>query len=196
MRRSAASRRPSAAEGRDSRVRVILHRSHRVATAVLGLGLASLLAPGCVSEPRHENASTRGNRAVSVELRRAITGVGYSGVLFTPLDEKGGERSGFTPSEYDIARMEARLPQILREAGPRLFAAESPSLARYRRQYSGERSGKQRIIQANFIHEDLIAERDIDWKHRRVAIRDAGSRAFQLWYDADAARILQLRPNP
>ena len=85
--------------------------------------LASL--QGCVTETRRESALDSTGRGVSVELRRAITGIGYKGVLFTPLDTQGAVLLGWTPSAYDIARMESHLPQILPDAGPRLFASGS-----------------------------------------------------------------------
>ena len=92
--------------------------------------------------------------------------------------------------------MEARLPGMLQEAGPRLFAEGPPNLGEYRRQYSGHRANDRRIIQVNYIHIALIKERDLDWKQQRLPVYDAGNRYFQIWYDLDAARIVKLLPAP
>ena len=160
------------------------------------IATAFLLAPsqGCVTETRRESALDSTGRGVSVELRRAITGIGYKGVLFTPLDTQGSVLLGWTPSAYDIARMESHLPQILPDAGPRLFASGLPDLAEYRRQYSGHLMDDRRILQVNLIHSALIEERNLDWEHNRSPIHDVGARYFQVWFDLDAERIVQLLP--
>ena len=175
--------------------RVTPRYSRRRVIALLAVLLATGVGPGCVRERLRGSTLDQDGRVVSVELRRRVTGVGYTGVLFTPLDAEGAEIFGFTPSDYDIARMEAVLPQLLQAAGPRLFEEGLPELPRYRRQYSGYRNGERRIIQTNFLRGDLIAERSLDWKNRREAIRDAGPRAFQLWFDADSRQVIQLLPD-
>jgi len=168
------------------------HRSiSLVAVAFLVISL-----PGCVTETKRQSGLDPGSRAVSVELRRPIGGIGYAGVLFTPLDAEGGHLLGWAPSEYDIARMEAHLPGMLREAGPGMFADGSPDLGEYRRQYSGHLAKDRRIIQANYIHFALIKERNLDWKQQRLPVHDAGTRYFQIWYDLDAAQIVKLLPAP
>ncbi len=151
--------------------------------------------PGCVTETKRQSGLDPEGRAVSVELRRPIVGIGYDGVLFTPLDAKGAQLLGWAPSEYDIARMEARLPGMLAGAGPRLFADGPPDLAEYRRQYSGHLANDRRIIQVNYIHFALIKERNLDWKHQRLPIHDADTRYFRIWYDLDAARIVKFLPD-
>ncbi len=138
---------------------------------------------GCVTETKRRSALDPSARAVSVELRRPIAGIGYTGVLFTPLDAAGDALLGWTPSEYEIARMEARLPSLLKDAGPKLFAGELPDLREYRRQYSGHATSDRRILQVNYIHSSLIAERNLDWKHRRFPILNVGARYFKIWFD-------------
>ncbi len=150
---------------------------------------------GCVTETKRRSALDPSARVVSVELRRPITGIGYKGVLFTPLDAAGDALLGWTPSNYDIARMEARLPSLLPGAGPKLFAGELPDLSEYRRQYSGHATSDRRIIQANYIHSSLIAERNLDWKHRRVPILNVGARYFQIWFDIEAEQVVHLLPK-
>lgn len=161
------------------------------------VAMASLVTPlpGCVTETKRRSGLDPRGRSVSVELRRPIVGIGYDGILFTPLDAKGAHLLGWSPSEFDIARMEARLPEILPEAGPRLFADGPPDLAEYRRQYSGHLANDRRIIQVNYIHFTLIKERNLDWKQRRLPVYDVSSRYFQIWYDLDAARIVKLSPD-
>ena len=153
------------------------------------------LSHGCVTETKSQSEFTPSALGVSVELRRTITGIGYEGVLFTPLDAEGAKLLGWSPSEFDIARMEARLPQILLEAGPRVFAGRLPDLGEYRRQYSGHLADDRRIIQVNYIHFDLVEERGLDWKHRRVPVYGAGARFFQVWFDVEDARIIRLLPE-
>ena len=167
----------------------------RLTLSVIAAAFLVMSIQGCVTETKRRSALDSSARAVSVELRRTIAGIGYSGVLFTPLDAKGAELLGWTPSEYDIARMEAHLPNLLSDAGPKLFADEPPDLGEYRRQYSGHVTGDRRIIQANYIHFSLIAERNLDWKHRRVPILDAGARYFRVWFDMQAVQILHLLPE-
>jgi hypothetical protein len=162
--------------------------------AFLGAAFLIIAFQGCVTETRSKSGLEPGARAVSVELRRTISGIGYNGVLFTPLDGEGADLLGWTPSEYDIARMEALVPENLVAASPRLFAAGLPKLVEYRRQYSGHLANDRRIIQANYIHYSLIKERKLDWKHSRVPVSDAGARYFQLWFDLDSERIVNLLP--
>jgi len=160
-----------------------------VATALFVISL-----PACVTETKRKSGLDLGSHEVSIELRRPIVGIGYDGVLFKLLDAEGAQLLGFTPSEYDIARMEARVPGMLRSAGPRLFAEGPPDLARYRRQYSGHLAKGQRIIQVNYIDVALIKERNLDWKHRRSPVYDVGTRYFRIWYDLDAEQIVKLLP--
>ena len=187
--RLAASEARSATKPRGSRPRWNLSYSFIAATFLL------ILLQGCVTETKRRSALDSSSRAVSVELRRPIIGISYKGVLFTPLDAEGNELLGWTPSEYDIARMEAHLPRILPDAGPGLFAGSPPNLSEYRRQYSGHIMGDRRIIQVNYIHLTLIEERSLDWKHTRVPIYDAGVRYFQVWFDLEAERVVNLLPK-
>lgn len=155
----------------------------------------AIFIQGCVTEATRQSSLDPSALAVSVELRRVITGIGYKGVLFTPLDAEGAELLGWTPSAYDIARMEARVPELLERAGPRLFAEGLPDLSRYRRQYSGHLANDRRILQANYIDFTLIQERNLDWEHSRIPVYDAGARYFQVWFDMESERIVQLLPT-
>ncbi|NQZ96446.1 MAG: hypothetical protein HRU01_08055 [Myxococcales bacterium] len=158
-----------------------------LAAPFLAAVVAALLT-ACVQEKTRPSLLPK---TVSVELRRAVVGVGYQGVVFTPLDAGGGAPLGFSPSDLDIATMEARLPSLLAgQSGA--FGGSPPLLANYVRQYTGQVSDGRRVLQTNFIDQDLVKERGIDWRNQRVRFEDAGPRFFQIWYDTGGQHIVRL----
>lgn len=145
--------------------------------------LAILPAFACVETPIQNDV------ARSVELVQPVSGPGYVGVLFVPLDSRGRSLLGWVPDRSDVARVEAQLPERLAAAPPASFPDVSTHLVAYRRQYLGQLQDGRRVLQVNFIEEQLIDERKLDWESRRVMVPDVGRRFFQLWYDLDADMV-------
>ena len=150
MTRSCASVAPSQVEG-------VCGARFLLAALVAGLLLA------CVQEKTRPSLLPN---AVSVELRRTVVGIGYEGVVFTPLDAEGEGPLGFSPSDLDIATMEARLPALL--ADHSAFGGSPPVLADYVRQYTGVVSNGRRVLQTHFIERSLARERGVDWRNQRA----------------------------
>jgi hypothetical protein len=161
---------------------MVIRRPSRLVAA-----LALMASSGCVEAPVEQR------RAPSTELHRPVSGPGYVGVLFIPLDPAGRSIMGWVPDRSDVMRVEARLPELLAGTPPAAYPQVAAHLDAYRRQYLGQRERGRRILQLSFIERTLIEERNLDWRSQRFLVPDAGRRFFQIWYDLEADRIARFQ---
>jgi len=125
----------------------------------------------------------------------SISTGGVEGVIFPASQANSvGDATGrkgltyWTPSKSDVAGAFPKIRGFLKSEAPAIAAR----LTRYRCQYFGIIvEGKKRIY-CNFFHRDGgIA----NWKSEPLFVLDGGDRFFQLEYDLESEKCLDLRIN-
>ena len=106
-----------------------------------------------------------------------IAGVGYEGAIFA---------LGWAPSDEEVRRLEAGLPDARRASLP---AAARP-LADYFRQYGGglDADGRRRI-HVHGIHRDFLRETAIDPRTDVRLVADGGDSFFEAVYDPESGHF-------
>ena len=107
---------------------------------------------------------------------------------------KPGE-AGWTPSDLDIAKLEAKLPAALALARPDLASRKwlEGAPARWLRQYVGIVRGGHRFIYGNFVP-DLERMR-IVWRQQPQGTCDGGADFFGAEYDVEKGMFSHLAFN-
>ncbi len=141
-------------------------------------------------------------RGMTTTPNLRVTTAAYDGVIFT---QGNAEDAGlnvlfndpiedyWTPSEADIADMEARLMPYLNETIPegdwRYGIADS--LSGYKRQYIGAIKAGDPYIWANFFCYDSFD----DWQTRLIFVDDGGQCFFNVWYNSATHEFSDLQVN-
>jgi hypothetical protein len=102
--------------------------------------------------------------------------------------------STWTPTEADIAKLEAALPSFLESAENEWLQDDPPieeRIADYMRQYLGIVEKGEQIIYANFF----CTINDMDWRNQYVLVMDGGDCFLQVKYNPESGEFFDLSVN-
>jgi len=94
------------------------------------------------------------------------------------------------PSEREVARIDAALPDALRAAG---HAEATDAIATSRKQYVGIVRGGKQFLYANIL--GGFSVEDIDWMHVPIVICDGGPTLFGVEIDVETMQITHFDAN-
>jgi len=133
-----------------------------------------------------------------------VTGSGFDGAIIRGIDRRPSDGRNsksccdWTPTEDQVRQAEALLPAYLwsAEAARVLHNTRIRShLQGYKRQYWGQTRGKLRQIQIHFYHQNSNVVTTGTWLKTAVAVNGGGDHYFQVTYDVDNRRFVNLWVN-
>lgn len=123
-----------------------------------------------------------------------VSGDGYEGVIVPEHDAGAFEPRAegyWTPTADDVARLEAGLPEYLRQAAPERAPQLWQRLGEYKRQYAGLIRDGRRLVYANYFCSTF----DDSWRSAPLFVMDGGACFFQLTYDVERDSYQDLMVN-
>ncbi len=97
----------------------------------------------------------------------------------------------WTPSEGEIRHIKGLLPRFLQSTDNEQASAIAVELARYRFQYLGVSTGRQKLILANGFC-DRVWKQSPDWRTNLVFFFDGGRCLFRVRFDIERGTLLHL----